>query len=131
MGSVAIKFVFGSETVEFYEAEVGLVTESADEYVIQHKNQTKASSLTSYSDQYFNFEVVIEDVFGNTREKIDKILTADCEMTFFPYFQYDPGKSFSVALLPEDIVKSYVFGEREVNGTVNFYLFESRKDALV
>ena len=124
--STAIKFTLDSGDVTFTDQEMCEVREIPEQTIIAHKSQQTASTVQVYDNQFMMWQVTIQDV-DDTLTRIMQIVNEKNEMTFYPYYQYNPSTSYKVILVPDEVKKVYAYGGRQALLYTTFNLLESSK----
>ena len=127
MNNVAVKFTLAGGDVDFYDEELCEIQEVPDQNIIVHKSQQTASTVKVYDTQYKQWQLTITGARPETQENLLSVIDEMDEMTFYPYYQYDPSVSFNAILVPDEVRKIYAYGERQAFVRTTFNLLESSK----
>lgn len=123
---IATKFTLDAGDVDFYSDEMCLVTEYPEQNIIVHQAQQTKSTVKVYDTQYKAWQVTISDERQGTQAKILSVIAEEDEITFYPHYLY-AATSYKAVVVPDEVKKTYTFGEREALLKVTFNLLESSK----
>jgi hypothetical protein len=110
---VAVIFLINGGYVTFEEDEVGAVEMAPVQSFTLMERQAIKPNLYLEGNCYHTFNVELVERWSTSLAKIQSVTSADVEMTFYPCYRYQPNRSYSVVLLPDNIIKRYRSGEKE------------------
>lgn len=108
-----LRFTISAVNTDFRVDEVGSIEiQPIQSFLIQERQNLKPN-LYYEGSTWITLNVELSERWKTTLAKITTVINAGIEMTIYPYYAYDTGRSYSVILLPDNIIKIYRYGERE------------------
>ena len=111
--ATAIRFTISGDNTDFTCDEVGQIEMSPVQSFILQERQVIKPNLYLEGSTWMTISIELIQYWKTTLAKITTVIEAEVEMTIYPYYAYDTGRSYSAILLPDNIVKSYRYGELE------------------
>ena len=111
--ATGIRFTISAANTDFICEEVGKVEIAPVQSFILMERQSIKPDLYFEGSTWLTLTVELIEYYKTTLAKITTVINAGVEMTIYPYYAYDTGRSYSVILLPDNIIKRYRYGERE------------------
>ena len=111
--ATGIKFTISGSDTDFDVEESGAVEIAPVQSFILQERQNHKPNLYFEGDTWLMFNVELQERWKTTLAKITTVIEAGVEMTLYPYYAFSPSVSYSVILVPDNIVKIYRYGERE------------------
>lgn len=112
MATTGIRFTISSVNTDFETDEVGQVEILPVQSFILQERQDIKPNLYMEGNTWMTLNVELIEYWKTTLSKITTVINANVEMTIYPYYAYNPAKSYSVILIPDNIFKIYRYGER-------------------
>ena len=111
--ATGIRFTISGSDTDFSVEEVGAISVQPIQSFKLMERQAIKPDLYFEGSTWKTFTVELVEYWKTTLAKITTVIEAEVEMTLYPYYAYSPGKSYSVILVPDNIIKIYRYGERE------------------
>lgn len=125
MPNVAVKFALDGGDVDFHDDEMCALAEIPEQDIKVHKSQNRKSTMMVYNSQYNSWQLQIGEERYDTQSNLLQVINEKDEFTFYPHYQYNPATTYKAVLLPDEVKKTYTYGEREALLKINFSLLES------
>lgn len=111
--ATGIRFTISAANTDFDCEEVGQVEIAPVQSFIIQERQTVKPNLYFEGSTWLTLNIELIENLKTTLAKITTVINAGIEMTVYPYYAYQPTRSYSVILVPDNILKIYRYGERE------------------
>lgn len=111
--ATGVRFIISGSNTDFDTDEVGTVTiEPVQSFVLQER-QTAKPNLYFEGNTYFTVMLELLEAWKTTLAKVTTVIEAGVEMVIYPYYAFCPSYYLNVILVPDNIRKVYLYGERE------------------
>lgn len=111
--ATGIRFTINAANTNFDCEEVGQVEIAPVQSFLIQERQTIKPDLYMEGSTWLTFNIELIEYVKTTLAKITTVINAGIEMTLYPYYAYNSSLSYSVILVPDNIIKIYRYGERE------------------
>ena len=111
--ATGIRFTINTVNTDFDCDEVGQVEIAPVQSFLIQERQTIKPNLYFEGSTWLTISIELIENLKTTLAKITTVINAGTEMTVYPYYAYNSGLSYSVILVPDNIIKIYRYGERE------------------
>ncbi len=115
--TTGIRIVIGAVYVDFYREEVeDIVFKPLVEYMVLEGHK-QAPDLIKIGSTQSMIEMSFTDWNSATKAKVDQVVNADCEMTLYYQYAYDPTVYKNVIVMAVDDVKKTTeyFNSADIN----------------
>ena len=134
--SIVIKFDIGSD-INFYEEEVPFmkILNKRDSHIFQVENG-RAFGFYYTSNRYRIFEVIIKEVYSDTRSRIESLMAYsddyDQPKAMQMYYEYSisTANNYWVQMNRGMMSRSYVGGYKKAEGEIKLQFVESRPSGV-
>ena len=113
MAITGIRFTISGSDTDFYTEEVGQVEIQPIQSFVLMERQTIDPNLYFEGLTWHTLTVELINRWSTTQAKVTTVIDANVEMTIYPYYAYNSSKSYSVILVPDNIIKIYRYGDPE------------------
>lgn len=113
--ATGIKFTISGSDTDFEVDEVESVEILPVQSFIVQERQNIKPNLYYEGNTWMTLSIELLERWKTSLAKITTVIEAEVEMTIYPYYAYDTGRSYSVVLLPDNIIKIYRYGERKAS----------------
>ncbi len=111
MSTVGIRFTISGSDTDFYTEEVGQIEIQPIQSFALMERQTLKPNLYFEGLTWQTLTVELINRWATTQAKVTTVINANVEMTIYPYYAYNSSKSYSVILVPDNIIKIYQYGD--------------------
>jgi hypothetical protein len=109
--ATAVRFTWGSTTVNFSDEEIRAVRYGLGKEMAVMNNQTGPPNIYALSGVMGELMVEIAETARDTKSRINQVIGAEQELTCYYQYAYAPATTIDVLLIPDNIRKIYNFGE--------------------